>query len=212
MQPAEDGNGQHHEQHIGHDVDDGVEVQVRLRIDAPRAELRTVVPPAAHRRAPEQPHQRHDRRGHDDGADRRDADPPERGVRREAQVEDDHGDFRERVGDAAECHVDVGVLWGRVSVRCARRSGGEDFAVLGPPFELDVGEVHSEAVSHHYAAEMDVSTESNRSGEERRGGRRTDVGQHNQGQSNELRGTPGCQHGMEEKRITGVSNEPSTAR
>lgn len=112
LQTQQDRDGQYHQQDVGDDVHGAVKVVEQRRVNALRAELRTVVPAAANRRAAEQVEQRYcDRRG-EDVDDDREADFSERRLRGEAQVEAQHGHLRHWVGGACDDDRGVTILAG----------------------------------------------------------------------------------------------------
>lgn len=112
LQAHQDRDRQYHQQDIGQDVGTRVEVDVSGNVEALCAEGQAVVPAATDRRACEEGQQNQDSRGDDDVGDCCEADLAEGGLWGEAQVEDEHGHFGERVRDAAERNLGVGELRG----------------------------------------------------------------------------------------------------
>lgn len=112
LKTQQDRDGQDHQQDVGDDAHRAVKV-VELRcLKALRAELRTVVPAAADRRAAEQVEQHHHGRRGEDVGDDSEADSSECWLRGEAQVEAQHGHLREWVGHTCDDDRGVTVLVG----------------------------------------------------------------------------------------------------
>lgn len=110
LQPQQDRDGQGHQQDIRNSAHRAIKVVEPRGIDTLRAKLRTVVPAASDRRAAEAVKQRHHGRRGDDVAYDGEAHSAEHRLWGEAHVEEQHGQFRERVGEAGDYDGGVAVL------------------------------------------------------------------------------------------------------
>lgn len=110
LQSQDDRDRQDHEQDIGNNVHRGVKEEVARDINTLSVKFQAVVPGAPYRLTGEKVSQFQHKEGGGDVADRGVTDFAESGLRAEAEVEEQHGDFGNGIGDGPEDGFGVAVL------------------------------------------------------------------------------------------------------